>query len=106
MGLVLFFIKDRPLYSGKSYFCTNINFAPMVVVVGKRSHFGVYGKVFTGKDWIVSKLHLLSFCLDGTHFAVGPSVSSLYPVRSPSFQAAVLLLQRGEPVPLLFAAAR
>jgi len=107
MGLVLLFIKDRPLYSsnGKSYFCTNKNFAP-VVVVGKLSHFGVYGKVFTGKDCMVSKPHLLSFCFDGTRVAVGPSVSSLYPVHSPPFQAGIPLLQRGQPVPLLFAVAR
>lgn len=53
----------------------------MVVVIGKLSHVGVYGKVFTGKDWLVSKLHLLSFCADGTHVAVEPSVSSPYPVH-------------------------
>lgn len=75
------FIKDRPLYSrnGKSYFCTNKNSAPIVAVIGKLSHFGVCGKVFTGKGWMVSKLHLLSFCSDGTHVAVGLCVSSLSP---------------------------
>lgn len=51
----------------------------MVVVIGKLSHFGVYGKVFAGKAWMVSKLHLLSFCFDDTHAAVGPPVSSLLP---------------------------
>lgn len=78
MGLGLLFIKDRSLYSrnGKSYFCTNKNSAPIVAVIGKLSH---YGKVFTGKDWMVSKLHLLSFCSDGTHVAVGLCVSSLNP---------------------------
>lgn len=85
--MVLLFIKDRPLYSsnGKSYFCTNKSFAPVVVVIGKLSHFGVYGKVFTVKDWTVNKLHLLSFCFDGTHVAVGPSYSSLSTIRSPSY---------------------
>ena len=78
----------------------------MVVVIGKLSHFGVYGKVFTGKDWMVSKLHLLSFCFDGTHVAVGPSVSSLYPIHSPSFQVGIPLLQCGQPMPLLFAVVR
>lgn len=78
----------------------------MVVVIGKLSHFGVYGKVFMGKDWMVSQLHLLSFCFDGTHVAVGPSVSSLYPIHSPSFQAGILLLQPGQPMSLLFAVGR
>lgn len=61
----------------------------MVVVIGKLSHCGVYGKVFTGKDWMVSKLHLLSFCFDGTHVAVGPSVypQSILPGWCPSSAA-------------------
>lgn len=71
----------------------------MVVVIGKLSHVGVYGKVFTVKNWLVSKLHLLSFCVDGTHVAVEPSVSSPYPVHGPSSQAGVPLLQHGQPCP-------
>lgn len=63
LGLVLLFIEDRPLCSsnGKSYFCTKKSFAPMVVVTGRRSPFGVYGKGFTGEAWMASRLHLLSF---------------------------------------------
>lgn len=102
MGLGLLFIKDRPLYSrnGKSYFCTNKNSAPIVAVTGKLSHFGVYGKVFTGEDWMVSKLHLLSFCSDGTHVAVGLCVSSLNPFPWHPSRAA------GTGSALLFSAAR
>lgn len=101
MALVLLFIKDRPLYSGngKSYFCTNKNFAPMVVVIGKVSHFGVYGKVFTGQDWVVSKLHLLSFCFDGAHVA-GGTFSFIPPPHPLSvLQAGVPLVQLDSPCP-------
>lgn len=96
MGLALLFIKDRLLCSrnGKSYFCTNKNSAPIAAVIGKLSHFGVCGKVFSGKDWMVSKLHLLSFCSDGTHVAVGFCVSSLNPSHG------ISVLQQGQAVPL------
>lgn len=78
----------------------------MVVVIGKLSHFGVYGKVFTGKDRLLSKLLLLSFCADGMHVAVEPFVSSPSPIPRPSSQAGVPLPQHGQPVPLLLAVAR
>lgn len=96
MGLGLLFIKDRPLYSRnrKSNFCTHKNSAPRVAVVGKLSLFGVYREVFTGKDWMVRKLHLLSFCSGGTH--VGLCVSSLNPSHG------IPVLQQGQAVPCCF----
>lgn len=96
MGLGLLVIKDRPLYSRnrKSYFCTNKNSAPRIAVVGKLSLFGVYREVFTGKGWMVRKLHLLSFCSGGTH--VGLCVSSLNPSHG------IPVLQQGQAVPSCF----
>lgn len=86
LGLVLLFIEDRPLCSsnGKSYFCTNKSFAPMVVVTGRRSLFGVYGKVFTGEAWMASRLRLLSFCSGGTRAPGGPPVPPPVPPHIPS----------------------
>lgn len=93
LGLVLLFIEDRPLCSsnGKSYFCTKKSFAPMVVVTGRRSPFGVYGKGFTGEAWMASRLHLLSF---------SPPVPLPRPPASPPSRLGPLL-QRAVPVPPL-----
>lgn len=95
MGLGLLFIKDRPLYSRnrKSYFCPNKNSAPIVAVIGKLGHFGVYREVFTGKDWMVRKFHLISFFPGGTHIALGLCASSLTPFHG------ILVLQQGQAVP-------
>ncbi|XP_039938250.1 protein yippee-like 2 isoform X1 [Hirundo rustica] len=78
MALGLLFIKDRPLCSRhrKSYFCTNKICAPIAAVIGRLSLCGVYRGVFTGKDWMVRKFHLLCFCSGGTRAAAGLCVSS------------------------------
>lgn len=76
-----------------SYFCTNKNSAPTVAVIGKLSHFGVFGEVFSGKGWIVRKLHLLAFCSGGMHVAVGLCASSLNPSHG------IPVLQQGQAVP-------